>query len=270
MPELPEVEIERESLERWLLGRRITRAQVDDSRMRGRQSRRLVENGLAGATVRAVSRRGKYLLFDLGPRRKALVAHLGMTGTFRLQSRAEPLPRFARASLQLGRDERVVFQDPRRFGMLRLLDARERRRIAALGAEPLGPELTPPGLLALVRSSAKPIKTFLLDQRKIAGIGNIHAAESLFVARIHPTRPARSLDETEVARLFRSIRRTLSAEIARYRSRPGYLNEGAENTFRVYGRGGKPCPRCREPIARMTQEGRSTYYCPRCQQRRNR
>jgi formamidopyrimidine-DNA glycosylase len=266
MPELPEVEIARENLERWLVGRRITGARVTDARMRGRQSRRRVEGALRGASVRAVSRRGKFLLFDLGVKREPLVAHLGMTGKFLLQSRDEALPRFARASIDLGRFDRVVYCDARRLGQFRLLDAVEERRISALGVEPLGPDFTPERLLDSARSSAKPIKIFLMDQRRIAGVGNIQAAESLFLARIHPARETRSLDEKEIARLVHSIRRTLESEIQRSRSEnPAYLHEGSGNDFRVYGRSGKPCPRCRSAIARFVQGGRSSYYCPRCQ-----
>jgi len=269
MPELPEVEVARENLERWLVGRRIARAQVTDARMRGGQSRRRVEGALEGASVRAVSRRGKFLLFDLGSKREAVVAHLGMTGKFLLQSRSDALPRFARVSIELDRGDRVVYCDVRRLGQFRLLDAVEERRIAALGVEPLGPDFTPRTLLELTGQSAKPIKIFLMDQRRIAGVGNIQAAESLFLARLHPEREARSLDEKEIARLVRSIRRTLASEIARSRSEnPGYLHEGSENDFRVYGRSGEPCPRCRSAIARFVQGGRSSYYCPRCQPKR--
>jgi formamidopyrimidine-DNA glycosylase len=269
MPELPDVEIARENLERWLVGRRIARAQVGDARMRGGQSRRRVEGALEGASVRAVARRGKFLLFDLGSKRSPVVAHLGMTGKFLRQSRGDGLPRFARASLELGRGDRVVYCDARRFGQFRLLDEAEERRIASLGVEPLGPDFTPERLLALTRPSARPIKTFLLDQRRIAGVGNIHAAEALFLARIHPRRKARSLDEKEVARLARSIRRTLASEIERSRSEsPAYLHEGAENGFRVYGRAGEPCYRCRATIARFVQGGRSSFFCPSCQPRK--
>jgi len=271
MPELPEVEIARENLERWLVGRRIARAQVTDARMRGGQSRRRVEGALEGASVRAVSRRGKFLLFDLGSKRAAVVAHLGMTGKFLLQSQVEPLPRFARASIDLGRGGRVVYCDARRLGQFRLLDAVEERRIEALGVEPLGSDFTPAKLLELTRPSAKPIKIFLMDQRRIAGVGNIQAAEALYLARIHPGRKARSLDATEVARLVRSIRRTLAGEIERSRSEnPAYLHEGSGNDFRVYGRSGEPCTRCRNPIARFVQGGRSSYYCPHCQPKKAR
>jgi formamidopyrimidine-DNA glycosylase len=266
MPELPEVEIARENLERWLVGRRITRAEVADRRMRGGQSRRRVEGALEGAWVRAVARRGKFLLFDLGSNRGALVAHLGMTGKFLRQSRCDDFPRFVRASIELGRAGRVVYCDARRLGRFRLLDAAEERRINSLGVEPLSPDFTPKRLSELTRRSAKPVKLFLMDQSRIAGVGNIQAAEALFLARIHPGRESRSLDEKEVARLVRSLRRTLESEIERSRSEnPAYLHEGAGNSFRVYGRSGEACPRCPALIARIEQGARSTYYCPRCQ-----
>ena len=266
MPELPEVEIARENLERWLVGRRIARARVADARMRGGQSRRRVEGALSGASVRAVSRRGKFLLLDLGAKRAKIVAHLGMTGRFVQQSLSEALPRFARATLDLGRGERVVYCDARRFGQFRLLDRLGERRIEALGVEPLGPEFTPKTLLGITRASPSPIKILLMDQRRIAGVGNIQAAEALFLARIHPGRKSRSLEAAEVSRLVRSLRRTLVREIERYRSgRDAYFYEGGEADFQVYARGGEPCPRCRSPIVRFAQGGRSTYFCPRCQ-----
>jgi formamidopyrimidine-DNA glycosylase len=270
MPELPEVEIARENLERWLVGRRIARARVADARMRGGQSRRRVEGNLEGASVRAVLRRGKFLLFDLGAKRVMLVAHLGMTGRFVQQSRSEALPRFARASLDLGRGGRVVYCDARRFGQFRLLDGREERRIEALGVEPLGDEFTSRKLRELTQASAAPIKIFLMDQRRVAGVGNIQAAEALFLARIHPERKSRSLSAGDVARLCRSLRRTLVREIERYRSGDdAYFYEGGEADFSVYARDGKPCPRCRSRIARFVQGGRSTYFCPRCQKARS-
>jgi formamidopyrimidine-DNA glycosylase len=237
--------------------------------MRGGQSRRRVEGALEGASVRAVSRRGKFLLFDLGSKREAVVAHLGMTGKFLRQSRSDALPRFARASIDLGRGGRVVYCDARRLGQFRLLDEIEERRISSLGVEPLGPDFTPGTLFDLTRSSTKPVKTFLMDQRRIAGIGNIQAAEALFLARIHPERESRSLVGKEAARLVRSIRRTLASEIDRARSEnPAYLHQGADNDFRVYGRAGEPCLRCRGIIARFIQGGRSSYFCPRCQPRK--
>jgi formamidopyrimidine-DNA glycosylase len=266
MPELPEVEIARENLERWLLGRRIRSARAPDERIRGPISRRSFERSLEGATVKGVARRGKFLLIDLGKRRPAILAHLGMTGKFlRIGSADEP-PRFARVELQLPRGERVVLQDARRLGQFRWLDERERKRLSALGIEPLTSEWNPRALERLTRRSGQPIKLFLLDQKKIAGIGNIHAAEALFLAGIHPGRRARSLSTAELARLVRALRRELRLELARFRSAGlDYLHEGGKNAFRVYGRAGEPCRRCGTRIGRFVQAGRSSYYCPCCQ-----
>lgn len=266
MPELPEVEIARENLERWLVGRTIRRASTPDRILRGGQSRRRVEQNLLGARTTSVTRRGKFLLLTFGSRRSAVLAHLGMTGKFVRLASGEPAPRFIRVELGLSRGETVVLCDARRLGQFRLLDAREERRLEGLGIEPLSRELNSGRLFRMTQRSRMPIKLFLMDQKKLAGIGNIQAAEALFVARIHPARPASSLGRGEASTLARSIRRALRSEIARYRSSRGrYLHEGEENHFLVYDRRGEPCPRCSRPIARMLQGGRSTYYCPSCQ-----
>jgi formamidopyrimidine-DNA glycosylase len=265
VPELPEVEIAREELERWLVGRRIVSASAPDARLRARQSRKRVEAALVRARVRAVDRRGKFLIIELSRGRGAVVAHLGMTGRFVRLHRGEPDPPFVRAELGLGGGERVVLTDARRLGQFRLRDRREEARLRALGFEPLSEDLTPARLHRLTERSSRPVKLLLMDQKRIAGIGNIHAAEALFLAGIHPERKASSLSADEARRLLRSMRRALRAELGRYRRANSYLYEGAENHFLVYGRRGEPCPRCRTPIERLPQQGRSSYYCPTCQ-----
>jgi len=269
MPELPEVEIWRENLERWLKGRRIHRASVPDALLRGKQSRRKVEAGLEGARIRAVERRGKFLVIDLGRARAAMLVHLGMTGTFERVTKKATLPKFTRASLELSRGERIAFLDARRLGEFRLVTAKEKKRLDALGVEPLEREFTPARFYELVQKSARPIKLFLMDQKRIAGIGNIHAAEALFLAGIHPERSASGLTREESALLARTIRRQLRREIARSRSENlEYLQQGGTNRFRVYGHAGEPCPRCGASIGRLVQGGRSSYYCPECQPKR--
>jgi len=269
MPELPEVEIWRENLERWLTGRCIHSASVPDRLLRGNQSRRKVERGLEGATVRGVGRRGKFLVLDLGRARLGVLVHLGMTGTFAHVGKKDELPKFTRVTLVLARGERVAFIDARRLGEFRLIEEKERKRLDTLGVEPLEREFTASRLHELVRKSSRPIKIFLMDQKRIAGIGNIHAAEALYLAGLHPERSASSLTRDESARLARSIRRELRGELERSRSENlRYLQQGGANRFRVYGRAGEPCPRCRYAIAKLVQGGRSTYYCPRCQKKR--
>ena len=266
MPELPEVEIWRGNLERWLAGRRILGARVPDPILRGRQSRRAVESGLEGAVVGSVDRRGKFLLLGLGRRRAELLIHLGMTGAFERVEAGEKPPRFTRAELRLARGERVAFTDARRLGEFRLVGAPERARLDKLGIEPLDRGFTAARLYDLTRASRRPVKLFLMDQHRVAGLGNIHAAEALFLAGVHPERPARSLSREECARLARAIRRELRGEIRR--SSIGtlrYLQQGAENRFQIYGHYREPCPRCTSPVEKLVQGGRTTYYCPRCQ-----
>lgn len=269
MPELPEVEIWRENLECWLKGRRIQTANVPDALLRGKQPRRKVEAALERATIRGVVRRGKFIVLDLGRKRPSVLVHLGMTGTFRRVPQTGELPRFTRVTLGLSRGERLTFVDARRLGEFRLVTGVEARRLAALGVEPLSREFTGARLHRLTQRSIRPIKIFLMDQKHVAGLGNIHAAEALFLAGIHPERGASSLSRDECSCLARAIRRELRAEIARSRSENlRYLQQGADNRFRIYGRADEPCPRCATPIARLVQAGRSSYYCSRCQPKR--
>jgi len=270
MPELPEVEIWREHLERWLVGRRIVDADVPDRLLRGGQSRRRVESVLRGATVGAVSRRGKFLTLELRGQRPGVLMHLGMTGSFERVPSGAGLPRFTRAVVGLARGERVAFVDVRRLGQFRVVGDTERRRLEALGVEPLSRELTASKLFELTRKSRRPIKVFLMDQHRVAGLGNIHAAEALFAAGIHPERSARSLTRDELRGLTRGIRRALRSELRRSRGKTlRYLQQGGDNTFLVYGHAGEPCPSCGTPIVKIVQGGRSSYYCPSCQAKRN-
>jgi formamidopyrimidine-DNA glycosylase len=266
MPELPEVEITRENLEAWLAGRRILEVRVIDGRVLTGQSARRMSKVLTGATVRTVSRRGKFLLWDLG-RRGGIVTHLGMSGKYvLLNPKSEDRP-YSRIVFRLARGRRLAFVDPRRLGSVRLLDEMIQSRLRRLGIEPLGAEFTADGLADLLNRANSPVKTFLMDQQRLAGLGNIYAAEALFRARIHPGRPANRLLPREIRALHRAIRDTLTTALEKERSDEiHYLQEAhAPNDFLVYGRRGKPCTRCREPVDRLTQSGRSTYYCPRCQ-----
>jgi formamidopyrimidine-DNA glycosylase len=225
-----------------------------------------VEAALGGATVRSFERRGKYLIWNLGKRGR-VVAHLGMTGKFVFREGGEPPPRSARAVFSLARGAYLWFVDARRLGSLRLWDEKVEAKLSRMGPEPLESTFTPVRLKQLLTGARRPIKTFLMDQHRVAGLGNIHTAEALFRARIHPARQAADLSREEVVRLHRSIRATLSETLRRERSDEiPYLQErDVENEFIVYGREGEPCRRCRMPIERLLQAGRSSYFCPRCQ-----
>ena len=266
VPELPEVEIWRENLEAWVRGRTIREASAPDELLRGKQSRRSVETKLAGSTIQKVLRRAKFLLFEMDERRPSLLIHLGMTGTFEQVPRGETLPKFTRASLRFTRGPSLAFIDVRRLGEFRLVDGKEEKRLAALGMEPLSDAFRTGPVFELAQRSSRSIKLLLMDQKKIAGIGNIQASEALYRARIHPEQPADALTYGEVKRLVESTRRSLRKTIADARSENlRYMQQGAPNRFRVYGREDEPCPNCGWPIERVVQDGRSSFFCPSCQ-----
>jgi formamidopyrimidine-DNA glycosylase len=271
MPELPEVEITRENLERWLGNRIIENARVRDRRILRGQSVRRVEQVLGGARLREIRRRGKYLMWDLG-RRGEILTHLGMTGKFVFRTRSEPDPPATCILLELGEGRRVAFSDSRRFGRFQVADGTTVKTLKRIGIDALDPLLTARRLGEGLHGSRLPIKSFLMDQHRIAGLGNIHAAEALFQAGIHPSRSAGELRAEEVARLHRALRQSLRAALRRERADEiRYLHESdAENRFLVYGRYREPCVRCRAPVRKVVQAGRSTYYCARCQPRRPR
>ena len=256
MPELPEVERAARLLRDALVGRRIDRVRLLHPSLVRRVPKRVV-SALAGAEVVGVDRRGKHQLVRLGDGRVVHV-HFRMSGDWIVDRAGAPLPRFARASIALDDGSRVVLDDPRALSTVDVHPAGAPLDLG-LGPEPHDESLTATSLgEALLRRRA-PIKPALLDQRVIAGIGNIYAAESLWRARIGPRRPANSLTPRERASLIRAMRAVIDqATGARYR-------DAADGRFDVYDREGEPCRRCRTPIARIVQAGRSTYFCPRCQ-----
>ena len=273
MPELAEVEIARENLERWMSGRLIIRARVRDPRMvRGGGAVRRIERCLTQARSRGVRRRGKFLLLDFdSPRgeRFTVVAHLAMSGRFilweepvRAQSSLAPA-----ASLRLDDGREVWFTNPRRLGHFRLMQPDDDARLRRLGIDPLDSAFTGRLLFSLLSKSRRPVKLFLMDQKNLSGLGNIQVAESLFIARLAPTELANRLTPSHASRLrnaiVQSLRRTLRASRA---ERVRYMREpGAGNPFLVYGRLGEACPRCASAISRTIQAGRTTYFCPHCQ-----
>ncbi len=268
MPELPEAEFARESLASWLAGRSLRDLRIPDARTRRGQSEAEIRRVAVPKTVREVGRRGKFLWIGLDGG-EALLNHLGMTGKWRCLGPEEADPPATRATLGVGLSSRVVFLDPRRFGFLSRMVEADRARLARLGPEPLGRGFTAAVLRSLLRASRRPVKTLLMDQDRLAGLGNIQATESLFRAGIHPARPASSLRPAETARLHRAIRKTLRKTIEEARgTRLRYLSEGSavRNPFRAYGKAGAACPACRSgAIVRTVLAGRSNFHCPDCQ-----
>jgi formamidopyrimidine-DNA glycosylase len=270
VPELPEVESVRRRLAPLLEGRRFQRVEVSDPRLTRPHDPQRVARSLEGERVAALDRRGKYLIvrFESG---RALLIHLRMTGSL-LHGELGDDP-YRRAVVRLDDGSDVAYRDVRRFGTWELLERGEEADYLAarLGAEPLARSFTAVRLGERLAGRRAPVKAAILDQRTLAGVGNIYADEALWHAQIHPLREARSLDEGEVAALHRGIRKALQRGIARQGStlRDYRLPDGAsgsmQHEFNVYGRGGEPCPRCGTPVEKIRAGGRGTWYCPACQ-----
>ncbi len=266
MPELPEVETERGRLAGRLEGRRIAAARIDDSRLTRPDDPAWVAAALSGEQVETVERRGKYLVVRLRSG-QVLLVHLRMTGSFRYEPASHE-----RALLELEDGTRIAYRDLRRFGTWLLLEADEAERHLAvrLGPEPLGPRFTASFLAGRLAGRRAPVKAAILDQRTVAGLGNIYADEALWHARIHPLRPAGELSADEVAALRRGVRAALRRGVLRQGADLGdgtYAGGRMQHEFRVYGRTGEPCDRCGTPIEKTRAGGRGTWFCPGCQGR---
>jgi formamidopyrimidine-DNA glycosylase len=273
VPELPEVETVRASLEPVLVGRRFEQIEIRDARLTRPFDPDEVAAELKGEVVEALERRGKYLVFRFRSGRVLLV-HLRMTGTFRHEWNGTPDDDpYRRAVVRLDDGSEIMYRDIRRFGTWLLLEPDEDARYLAtrLGEEPLKKTFTAAALAARLRGRKAPVKAALLDQRAAAGMGNIYADEALWRAKIHPLRPAGDLSPAEIRRLHRGINDAIRAGIARqgttlrdYRT-PDGGSGSMQDELRVYGRGGEPCPRCGTEIAKTRAGGRGTWYCPNCQ-----
>ncbi len=292
MPELPEVETVRRGLEPALVGQRFTQVEQRRENLRFPFPESFPER-LQGKTVTALGRRAKYLLADLSSG-EVLVMHLGMSGRFLVaQGAGTSMPgefhhRHGGESahdhvvFHLSNGARVTYNDARRFGFMDLVPRSEVetcRHFAGMGIEPLGNELSGEAIARLFRAKRTPLKAALLDQRLIAGLGNIYVCEALFRAGLHPGAPAGSLATPEGAPTAKAhelagiIRDVLTEAVqaggstlrdhAQVDGSLGYF----QHAFRVYDREGEPCvtPGCGTPVARLVQGGRSTFYCPTCQ-----
>src|SRR5829696_3300613 len=267
MPEMAEVETIRRHLAPHLEGRVLETLAVHDERW----SRPLAGEELAaaveGRVLEALERRGKYLILALSGDVHLLV-HLRMTGTLLLDPPAPP--RHGRVTFGFSGDRRLVFDDPRRFGTGELaLGTPEREAFLArrLGVEPFSPEFTSAHLYALTRASRAPVKAFLLDQRKVAGVGNIYADEALFRARVHPLRPAAKLTRAQLEALREAVIASLEAGIAAkgasiddFRD-PDGVQGSFQDRFQIHLREGEPCPVCERPVRKLRAAGRGTYVC---------
>jgi formamidopyrimidine-DNA glycosylase len=284
MPELPEVEVLVRHLRPLLQNQTVQGVEVRRARVLRPTSVEDLARTLRGARFVGLSRRGKYLLFNLrvprGQNPVLLLGHLGMTGRIYLLPAASELPKHAAVVVALKR-QKLVFEDTRYFGRLTLATG----AVQKLGPEPLSGEFCPDGFAQALKRSKQAVKIKLLDQTLVAGVGNIYASEALFRARISPRVPARNLTRQQARRLWQAIRQVLAEAIdcgstvplnfsgrgerdglfyfGRAPEAPDYYTE----RLRVYDRAGQPCPRCGAVIRRLVQAARSTFYCPRCQRR---
>lgn len=281
MPELPEVEVLVRHLRPLVQNKTIRSVEVRRARVVSPTPVKEFQRTLTGAKITKLSRRGKYLLFEIRtPRGRSVttvLGHLGMTGRMFVARKNAPLPKHAAVVWNFGR-EYFIYEDTRYFGRLTL----DVSAIETLGPEPLEPEFTCEKLAAALKRSQRAIKIKLLDQTLVAGIGNIYASEALFRARISPRLSARRLTRAQVRQLWRAIRDVLADAVGRGSTIPLSFNGGGkdglfyfgrapgapdfyEERLRVYDRKNLPCVRCQTPIKRIIQAARSTFFCPRCQ-----
>jgi formamidopyrimidine-DNA glycosylase len=284
VPELPEVEVLVRHLSPLLLNKKVRQVELRRAKVLRPTSVHRFKQALRGAKFSGLTRRGKYLVFELQPAHGAepfvMLGHLGMTGRMYLLPAAAPLPKHAAVVLDLGR-EQFVFEDTRYFGRLTL----DSGALTRLGPEPLEPAFTCEAFVRALKRSRQPIKVKLLDQTVVAGLGNIYASEALFRAGLSPALPARKLTAEQIRRLRGAIRRVLTTAIAcgstvplDYDGSAGrdglfYFGRAREavgsysERLQVYDRAGQPCLRCGALIRRRVQAARSTFYCPNCQGR---
>jgi formamidopyrimidine-DNA glycosylase len=273
VPELPEVETIRRQLAPHLEGRTLQEVEILDPRWTRPEPPALVRDGLRGRVVEEVGRSGKYLIWRCSGER-FLLMHLRMTGALLFDPPVDPPHTRVRFALDGG--HHLVYNDPRRFGTGHLVlgaPARDAYLRARLGVEPLTPSFTAEYLRAQARGRTTPVKAFVLDQRRIAGVGNIYADEALFRARIHPLRAAGSLKGAQFEALREAIEYALAAGIdAKGATIDDFRHvDGAQGSFQdlfqVHQRAGEPCPACGTPIRKLVVGGRGTYVCERCQPR---
>jgi formamidopyrimidine-DNA glycosylase len=262
MPEMPEVEAVCRRLRADAVGARIQSASVN------RCARPELADAAAGRVILAVDRKAKHILIRLAGG-VTLHAHLRMSGNLRVIPDSRLAPASARVLLRLKGGKGLILEDPRALARMEAVSSTEiDNRLASLGPEPLSPGFTTERFVELARSSRQPAKTFLMDQNRVSGLGNIYAAEALFRARIGPRRTVSELSRPRLARLHAAIVAIIadaveSAYLAY--AGPGEFREAETFPVSVYGREGEPCTSCGGLIRRITQGGRSTYYCPRCQ-----
>ena len=291
MPELPEVEHVVRALRRVIVRRRILAAEIRLPKLVPPEGKAAFNRKIKGCRIIGVRRRGKFILIDLDRARmlshgraartrqgsgSVLIVHLRMTGKFRYLTVDEELPRYAHVVFYLDNNRRLVFCDQRQFGVMKLVPYSRlglTKGIHELAPEPFSDDFSLNYLKDVLTRSQRSLKTLLLDQTKVLGLGNIYASEALFRAHINPFKIAATLSAKRVGLLHQAIREVLSDALSdgsalrvNLEHPEGFsYGEAFEDIWQVYDREGEPCARCSAKIKRETHGGRSTYWCPRCQ-----
>lgn len=276
MPELPEVETISKALDKLVRGRTISTASLLRQRLAPDISPASFAKNLRETTINFVHRRGKHILFDLSGG-KTLIVHLRMSGRFSLLQAETENPKFTHAVFHFGTEERLVFDDQRHFGLMKVVktpNLHEARELQKLAPEPFSDEFSVEYLRSALKTSKRSLKEFLLDQTKVCGLGNIYAAEAMFAAGVHPAIAANKVAAKKVPLLYAAIRDVLRIAIAHAEGLPvnpedlegGYFSAGGTE-WMVYDREKEPCRNCNTPIVRLKQGGRSTYFCKKCQRK---
>lgn len=277
MPELPEVELISRSLDSLVRGRTVVSARLIRERLAPDTPAKRFAAKLKGKHINFVHRRGKHILFDLAGD-TTLIVHLRMSGRFSVLPAETTHPKFTHAVFDLDTGDKLVFDDQRHFGMMKIVSTAElhkAKELKKLAPEPFSDDFSPAYLLSSIKTSKRSLKEFLVDQTKVCGLGNIYAAEALFAAGVHPELPAFKLSKPRSLRLYESIRAVLAEAINYANNLPvdpenlegSYFSGSEDPTWFVYDREGEPCRACDTPIVRVKQGGRSTYYCRRCQRK---
>jgi len=276
MPELPEVEHVARSLDTLIKGRKVVSARLLRSRLAPDTTPNEFAAKLKNSTINFIHRRGKHILFDLD-NGQTLITHLRMSGRFMLLTSDREDPKFTHAVFYFGDEKRLVFQDTRHFGLMKIVKTEhlgEAKELKKLAPEPFSDEFTPEYLRAKLDASGRSLKEFLLDQTKVCGLGNIYASEAMFRSRANPQIAARDLSRRKTNTLFEQIRAVLAEAIGHSNGQPpdpenlegGYFSVN-DDAWLVYDREKLPCPNCQTPISRVKQGGRSTFYCRKCQRK---
>ncbi|MBK8466624.1 MAG: bifunctional DNA-formamidopyrimidine glycosylase/DNA-(apurinic or apyrimidinic site) lyase [Chloracidobacterium sp.] len=277
MPELPEVELISRSLNSLVKGRTIVSAKLLRPRLAPDISPVKFSNKLRKAKINFVHRRGKHILFDLSSE-KTLIVHLRMSGRFSILPAEREDPKFTHAVFHLEDETRLVFDDQRHFGLMKIVDTNDlhdAKELIKLAPEPFSDDFSIEYLFDRTKNSKRSLKEFLLDQTRVCGLGNIYACEAMFAAGLDPRKPADKLSKQNVIRLHESIRAVLQEAVSHAGSRVvdpenlegNYFSGSTDAGWFVYDREGELCNACKSPILRLKQGSRSTYFCPKCQKK---